>query len=377
LGNILVPYALNCTGTEPISLSTTSGYRFRKDAARVGNWVARNPITGEDLHLKITPERIAEWVAKNKLMRSNGVSVDLTIDHQRGAKSKIGSVDALDMDGDLLMFDSTAADDEAAKLCQRVKEVSIEIEPNVKDGKGNSYGEAITAISVVRKPVISGQGDFVPIAASQSDTAAPHLIIFSLNQPDVTKTPTQESDMLTPEQITAAKKKLNLPADAADAKVAEAIMLSLEAPAKLTALQADLDKSKQVVTDLQAKLAAAPAAPVQLSREVLALSKDALSTKLGSLVEKCCITPAVKDKLEAELSTPIMLSIGDGQDRPSYAKIVDILAENKAADLAKLMGEKTGVQTITLSRQIPGDGSDGTENALLADAEARAAAAKK
>tara|TARA_Y100001933_G_scaffold262971_1_gene322674 strand:- start:35303 stop:36436 length:1134 start_codon:yes stop_codon:yes gene_type:complete len=375
--NILVPYALASLGSEPIALSSKSGYRFRKDAAKVGNWIARNPIDGSDLKLEITRERIAEWVAKNKLMRNNGVSVDLTKDHKRGADSKIGKVDTLDMDGDLLMFESTAADDDAAKLCQRCNEVSIEIHPDYKDSKGNSYGEAITAITVCRNPVITGQQPFVPIAASR-DTASPHLIIFSLNQPDVTKTPSQESDMLTKEQIAEAKKKLGLADDTADAKVAETIMLSLDAPAKISTLQSDLDKSKQTVADLQTKLAAAPAAPVQLSREVLALSKDALNTKLGSLVDKCCITPAVKDKLEAELSTPIMLSIGDGQDRPSYAKIVDILAENKAGELAKLLGEKTGVQTTNLSRDIPDGDAEQEEKELkeLAERTRKAAGGK-
>ena len=155
-------------------------------------------------------------------------------------------------------------------------------------------------------------------------------------------------------------------------------MLSLDAPAKISTLQSDLDKSKQTVADLQTKLAAAPAAPVQLSREVLALSKDALNTKLGSLVDKCCITPAVKDKLEAELSTPIMLSIGDGQDRPSYAKIVDILAENKAGELAKLLGEKTGVQTTNLSRDIPDGDAEQEEKELkeLAERTRKAAGGK-
>ncbi|MBL4699646.1 MAG: hypothetical protein JKX85_00170, partial [Phycisphaeraceae bacterium] len=91
------------------------------------------------------------------------------------------------------------------------------------------------------------------------------------------------------------------------------------------------------------------------------------------------ITPAVKAKLMPELCKPIMLSIADGADRPNYAVIVDALAENKASDLAKLLGEQSGVQTFTLSRSTPGnDGtsSDGS-NPLTADAQARSDAVNK
>lgn len=375
MNDLLVPFALAFTGTEPVCLSTTGSRRFRKDAIRVGKFVARNPIDGTDLHLNVTPERISKWIAANKLMRDNGVSVDLTKDHKRGADSKIGSVDELLAEGDVLHFDLTAADDDAAKLLQRCPEVSIEIEPNVKDGKGNVYGEAITAITVCRKPVIPGQQPFIPIAASrevQSDTAAPPLIIFSRNQPDEPLPKNQESDMLTKEQRAEAIKKLGLKNDATDKQVTDAIMLSLDtAPGsqdKIIELQTELDKSKQANTDLQAKLDAGDK-PITLSREVEVMSKRMLKGDLDKLVEQGCIAPAVVEKLMPELSKPIMLSIGAGADEPNYATIVNALAENKG--LADLLGEQTGGQTLTLSRQVPG-GDDGTGNALLDDLKSHA-----
>ncbi|MBL4702733.1 MAG: hypothetical protein JKX85_15925, partial [Phycisphaeraceae bacterium] len=283
---LLVPFSLGFSGSNPIQLGTTGTFRFKKDAIRVGQFIARNPIDGTSLLLEVTPQRISSWIEQFQFMRGNGVQVDLTVDHKKGAAAKIGTVDYLYRDDETLMFDLTVPDKESVLLLERCPEVSIEIEPGFQDGKGHIYGEAITAITVCRKPVVGDQQPFVPIAASlqgaQSDTAAPHRIFFSLNQHDVppegfseNHNSKQESPMLTKEQITDAKKKLGLADDVADSVVAQKIMLSLDDPTGLTELQAELDKAKQANTDLTAKLAAGPAAPVQLSREVVALSTDA------------------------------------------------------------------------------------------------------
>ena len=365
MSKLLVPFALDHTSSEPICLSKDGARRYRKDAIRVGKFVARNPIDGTDLHLDVTPERINRWLAANKIMRENGVSIDLTKDHKRGADFKLGSVDTLDIDGDTLMFDLTVDDDDAEKLLKRCPEVSVEIEPNARDGLGNQYGEAITAITVCRKPVVPGQQPFIPIAASrETDTAASHLIVFSRNQLEEHLTTNQESDMLTTEQRAEAIKKLGLKTDASDKQITDAIMLSLDTPSQLTELQADLDKSKKANTDLQAKLDAGNK-PITLSREVEVMSKRMLKSDLDKLVEQGCIAPAVVEKLMPELSKPVMLSIDAGADEPNYATIVNALAENK--NLSSLLGERTGGQTITLSRETPG--GDAEENELKELAE--------
>ncbi|MFG0247832.1 MAG: hypothetical protein ACF8OB_03010, partial [Phycisphaeraceae bacterium JB051] len=99
---------------------------------------------------------------------------------------------------------------------------------------------------------------------------------------------------------------------------------------------------------------------------------------LDNLVAKCCITPAVREKLEAKLSSPIMLSIGEGQEQPAYSDIVDILAENKAGELAGMLGEQTPGQIMNLSRETPGSDAEAEAKACeeLAERTRKAAGGK-
>ncbi len=373
----VIPFYLSVSGDSPVELSNTV---WRKDAIRVGRFVARNPIDGTDLRLDVTPNRLAKWVESFSQMKTNGVSVDLTIDHKRGAEAKRGTVTGMHIVGDRLMFDATPADEASQTLMARCPEVSVEIEPAFRDGEGREYGEAITAISICRKPVVPGQQPFERIAASRtsgdSNTTQPPLLMFSCNTPAHNKTPNEEStDMLTKEQIVKAKKTLGLDDKATDAQVAQKIMLSLDSAVQLAETKTKLDESEGVRKKLSGDLEALKlkSEPIKLSREVEVLSKRALSSDLNALVESACITPAVRDKLLPELSKPIMLSIPDGSDQPNFSVIVDALKGNKAAELATLLGEKTGSQTVNLSRQTPGD--DAAGNVLVADAQSRAKAA--
>lgn len=167
------PIIVNDRGCDPIKLST-SGRRYRKDAIRVGNFTARNPVDGSDVELNVTPERMLGWLNQFQAMKHDDRRIDLTVDHKRGAEAVRGQVTNMEIDGDTLYFECEAADDDAAALLGRCPQVSVEIEPPT-----TMYGEAITAISVCRKPVVGGQGAFERIAASHDDDRGDFALHFS------------------------------------------------------------------------------------------------------------------------------------------------------------------------------------------------------
>lgn len=348
-------------GSEPVQMSIAGRTRYRKDAIRVGTWHARHPATGEPVQLNVTPERLDRWVSNFARMQANGVGVDLTVDHKRGAESRRGSVVSLYRDGDKLFFDSEPADQDAEALLKRCPEVSIEVDPDVRDGAGNVYDEAITAISLCRKPVVTGQQPFERIAASRDDLrtgdAAP-MWCFANPPDDTTNPPGSHAMKLTDEQAKTIREKLGLPADAKDEQATEKLMLSLDAAAKVPDLEAKVAEGEKKRGDLASELATAKekSEPLKLSRDVQGVLEEAVDTKIGTLVERGSLTPAAAEKLKGALkSGALMLSReANGGETSRAMQVLEALAENKAEELLKLAGERSGPQAIVLSRETPG-----------------------
>lgn len=356
---LLIPFALAVSGADPVfSDNKKTPRRFRKDAIRVGKFIARNPIDGSDIELDVTPDRINKWHGAFSRMQANGVKVDLTVDHKSGAEAKRGEIINMLIDGDTLLFDSDLVDDDSVLLAQRCPEVSVEIEPGYKDGKGNEYGEAITAITICRKPVVPDQGPFLPIAASQSNrTDDQRFLIFCANSTQNANTGS-ETTMFSEEQLKGIRQQLGLAEDIKDEEVASKIVASLQTVGEADKAKKDLTAAQTKITELEGKLEKANAGdkPITLSREVEVLSKRALSQDIKGLIDAGSITPACGEKLTGLLSTTVMLSIPAGADNPNYAGIIDALKENKVDELAKILGEKTGGQVVQLSRDTPAGG---------------------
>jgi len=249
-----VPFVLNTTGgTQPEKLAADQGNkpRYRKDAIRVGHFIARNPIDGSDLKLDVTPERLQQWAERFNQMRKNGVRVDLTVDHKRGAEAVRGDVTGMRLDGDRLLFDAEPADQESETLLQRCPEVSVEIDPDARDGQGNRYGEAIKAISVCRNAVVTDQQPFQRIAASQdpSRSAGDFALWFA---PQSGGDPKENSNtgshaLFTDEQKKQVRQKLGLDENATDEKLATGILSALDQAAEASQADKKLQELSQKV----------------------------------------------------------------------------------------------------------------------------------
>ena len=381
--DIRCPWVLSDAGSKPVKLSGERP-RYRKDAIRVGRFVARNPVTGEDLAVEATPARLQRWADTFARMRSAGNRIDLTVDHKRGAEAVRGDVVAMAVEGDRLYFETEPSDGEAEKLIQRCPQVSIEFEPQYKDGAGNVYEDAITAVSVCRKPVVTGQEPFRVAASLDHDGRTTDMPVVWFSRQPATDDPDNDPadpkrspDMFSKEQRETLITKLGLDPKADDKAIAEKVMLSLDAPAKLTETEASLATANEQIEELKVKLSNAEGSqPIKLSRDVQGVLEEAVDAKVDGLVDSRRLTPAAADKLRKSLKTggATMLSReANGGEQSRAMGILDAVKENDPVELAKLAGEKTGPQGVALSRDQLDDGNG--KNPLLDDANSRRATA--
>lgn len=318
--------------------------RFKKEMLSVGHYI--HPVWG--WHLDITEDRLHRFATTFKQMQQNGVSVEVPIDHSLSAKDNYGYV--IDMvveknkSGVMALYGiHEMIGDEGISLALRNKGVSVLIEKDFKDGKGNAYGEAITHSSIVQQPVVPGQEDFEAIAASIANKS--DFPILFLNGKDN-------------EMNEAMLKKIREILGADDSLTADNALSRIEEHIKgLSAKNAETQKQ---MIDLQSKVS-------QLEGQVKAASAVSvdpnLAEQMGStaeqqldlLVQTGKITPAVKTKLAASLigqtgsRNVIALSIGNGGKPSVLTQVIEALKENDAVKL----GEQTGIQV--LSRRNPGD----------------------
>jgi hypothetical protein len=151
-----------------IANETIPRKKFIKDLIAVGDYA--HPEKQWSLH--VTPDRLDKWVQRFNAARANGVDFEVTLDHSPSARSVVGYLTSLHREGDRLMGVHEFIGEEAIELAQRVKNVSVEIDPDFVDGKGNRYGEAIVKSSLVQQPVVPGQLAFMPFVTPMPNPVA-------------------------------------------------------------------------------------------------------------------------------------------------------------------------------------------------------------
>ena len=325
--------------------------RFRKDVIHVGHY--KHPK--DDWELKATPERMDNWVTAFKRMQQNGVDVEVVVDHSSKAKDVQGYVTDMFREGEgdeaRLYAIHEVVGREAIDLTGRVKNVSVLIDRDFVDGKGNAYGEAITHSSLVQGPVVPGQAAFEPIAASLNAGGDERIPLLLLSQGDDAMDELLKTlaGMLGEETLTEEQALERVPKYAEGVKVAAdtAATQQKELADKITALT-------NQVEELKAGGETKPPAVDEDTAEEMASTGE---QRLSLLVEKGKITPAVQQKLAAALigapgtRNVMALSIkGQSDKRSMLSKVIDALQEN---DVVKL-GEKTGMQMVAMSRDVPG-----------------------
>jgi hypothetical protein len=356
---------------------TDAPRRFLKDVIRAGQFFV--PHMG--IWLDVDTKRIDDWVTQFSRMHANGVNVPLTIDHAQTADAVRGSITRLFRQGDELMMECEVPDDDSAALLARCPHVSLELEKKVKDGTGASYDEAVTAVTITPKPVVPDQQPFQRIAASRDGAADPSgkndvvvLRLTAIKDPQhkgAPLNPARSTPMpvtLTAEQATALMTALGIsgvPDDQVAGKLVEGVT---GLATKVKGHDTTIASLNTELTTVKASLTEAGKAKMpEIDVDALEEAADSTKTKLGLLVEKAKITPAVKAKLEgiflgSDGKRPaICLSrkaaAHAGLPAPIARAVIEALEDNDAAALSKTLGEKAGPQTVRLSRDIP-DGGD-------------------
>ena len=338
---------------------------FVKDLISEGIYV--HPAEGWTMD--VTPGRMDRWIAAFRLMRDNGVDVEVVKDHSFKADDGIGKV--VDMyrgpndDGKETLFAvHELVGDDAIELAARVQNVSVWVDHAFTDGKGTFYGEAILHSSIVQQPVVPNQQGFVPVAAGRRKVKAASLVLQ------------QETQTMTIEELMAKAKEMlgagdDLTVDNLFERLHERLLSfgteKEETDKKLLDLTATNETLTKSVADLEAK--AAGRAPdkdePKVDPDAIEMLAEGTQAKVASLVDKGKLSPKAAEALSLALvgeagkrNVRALSRVAAGGDEPIAKTILAALELNEIVEIT----EMTGYQA--LSRQSPGEDAKPNEGVV-------------
>ncbi len=178
----------------PAHVSGLPAFYYWKDAIVVGSYV--HPAG--KFSLDITRDKLDGYADNFKPMQSNGVGVPILMDHTQSAAATLGWIVQVQRRGDRLLELHQFLGESARDIGLRNK-VSLGIDPNFIDGKGNQYGEAIVHSAITPMPVVPNQDGFEPVEMSGGGK---EMILLSLAESNEKPTeeiaPPQAEQMPTP-----------------------------------------------------------------------------------------------------------------------------------------------------------------------------------
>lgn len=319
--------------------------RFRKELIRSGKYVK----AADKLEFVVTPELLQHWSATFSRMKSAGVRVPVPVGHTEDAEKNRGWCVDMFVEGESLIGAIDLVGEDGIKLAGR-SDVSIYCPVTLVDGHGTTYQRPITHVALCTDPVIPGLSGFFPIAASATHKTVILRLERTATMPDSAPAASAAVPPVEPSKPSEAVKasfKQAVMAVLDDTKLDEATMIAkvkdiIKAMGKAVGL---LDgKADDAVTD------AAGDASVAASRKpdpmLLQLAGKSRKQDLDSLAKDGKISPACRDKLAAAwLGDALALTL-TAVGIQQFDAIVAALSENQPVGL----GERTGAQTLTLSR---------------------------
>jgi hypothetical protein len=291
----------------PARVSGMPAFYYWKDAIVVGSYV--HPAG--KFSLQITRDKLDRYARTFGKMKSNGVAVPILMDHAQSAAATLGWIIDVKRKDDRLMELHQFLGESARDIGLRNK-VSLGINPDFVDGKGNRYGEAIVHSAVTPVPVVPDQGGFEAVEMSQGEEEIITLSLRTIEEPDAPLT-RREQRPGSPETPVAS-----------DSKNSTGVTFSDNPPCIHGGLNGSL-----------AQLA------------INALS-DAIAAKRDLAVARGGVDPSVANEVFTLLAHDEFLLSRSQSNAPIALAIFDALARNRPVSL----GEVTSLQV--LSREIPG-----------------------
>lgn len=364
------PYCLS-TGIVPeLTEALTLGQGFPREIGGVPcRYFWRELIrTGDFVHpandrpIPVNADTLKNWQTQFSRMTSNGVKVYVPTNHKKSVETNRGYVKEMRIrDGRLEGLLQLIGDD-AVKDCAR-SEISIKVEPKLKDGHGNVYERAIEHVSLVVDPVIPAQTTFeahdnseAALAASRGDenSGPTYILNRSIPMPSFTK----------------LRERLGAATDVSDDALQELTLSRLDAAkTEATAAIKRAETAEAQATELS-RTVTPPPDPLTLAREAGMMVREIdLSVREGDLPP--VIANALKDSLKPDAPPALLLSRSDaipGKLSP-VEWVISLFKEKKLG--AKRDGkEKTEQQsTLELSRKTPTDDGKANENTQEAQDE--------
>lgn len=305
---------------------------FEKDVIETGDY--EHPITKRKF--SVDERRIDNWVNKFNQMKAAGAEVHCPVDHSDKAEDNKGFVVKMRRDGKKLKSTLQVIGDDGALLALRNR-CSMQFWPMYTDEKGRKWQDAIEHVAFTPIPVISGQGPFVPIAASRGQQSVPVYYLSASKGSEMDLKPLREFIGAKPEET--------------DEKVLELAL-------------SKLNDGKKAVDDLattKTALTAAEAQVTQLSRQPTAPDPEILADRASNYHEKIEIAVA-KGEMTKAFGTKIAGIVKDG-DKPNAFMLSrqPALKDTRPIDfiLDLFKGEKFGIAVgevtpIQLTREVPG-----------------------
>lgn len=340
---------------------------YHKDILRVGTF------QNYDWEVEYTRNDLDRFVDRFDQMRSNGLDIEVTVDHSWSARDVIGYVNRMWVEDEKLWAEFEIIGQDNIDLVERVRNVSIEVLENFKDSEAREYGRVIRAVSVVQSPVVSGQEAFELIASHRK--AEDIRILHHSTKPRKNKGEDPNMDIAKLLSIVGSNLGLkDLTADNAEAKLKEFGAKATEAmstdtkdlKAKLHSAETDRDqwKAKYETASKQPEGVQLYSKLSQERRETIDDAADLVTEQLGDLKGK---TVLINDDVIKTLSNAIlgpagernviMLSRGkEGADRPAAA-VVKTLKSAVQADITK--------SRTTSKSGGGGDDNDGIDKASV------------
>lgn len=267
--------------------------RYRKELVKVGRYFK----SATEQAFEVTRDTLDHWVTTFNRWIDNGNKVPIPLSHEKASNpaDNQGWVHKLWREDDTLVGLMELKDENLALTT----DVSICVQGEVIDGKGQKYLQPITHVALCTDPVIPGLEKFEKLSLSMGD-----------NEMDKKK----------------LAKLLGIVEDASD----ELIVSTIEGLKVVPAI-----KLSQTTVD-----------PVLV--RVVAESR---ANKLNALVSVGLLTPAMKDVIEAKYvkEDALTLSLSKGGE-DGFDLLLKVLTENKLTD--GLLSESTGVQVLELANRM-------------------------
>jgi hypothetical protein len=292
----------------PARVNGLPAFYYWKDAIVVGSYI--HPAG--KFSLDITRDKLDSYAKTFGKMKVNGVAVPILMDHAQSAAATLGWIVDVKRRDDRLMELHQFLGESARDIGLRNK-VSLGIDPNFIDGKGNRYGEAIVHSAVTPVPVVPDQGGFE--AVENLDNRGNEILTLSL------RTLEEPDAHLARCEDTPGSSGTSVFSDSA----------------KQTGVNSG-DNPPCVHGGLNGHLA-------QLAINALS---DAVVAKRDLAVARGGVDPSVANELFALLAHDELLLSRSQNNAPIALAVFDALARNRPVPL----GEVTQLQV--LSRLVPG-----------------------